>query len=96
MAQANGLLASGNSTDISEFEVLAVERGCYMYKGLEGKDIPGTWRLPTNRELMLIYVLKESLYATQNKTRFENFTKVNPLSYWSRSEERRGGKEMIA
>lgn len=35
--------------------------GCYMYKGPAGTDPLGTWRLPTQRELALVWVLNERI-----------------------------------
>lgn len=43
----------------------AVERGCPAYKGKDGKDAPGTWRLPTHKELGLMTICSDKLLKIQ-------------------------------
>lgn len=82
-ASAAGYLASanGNPTSVNS---TATEKGCYMYKGVTGNDLPGTWRLPTLRELVLMWVLRIPLNNTKDKTAFVDFALRS--YYWSATE----------
>lgn len=42
---------------------VAVNTGCPVYRGIENKDTPGTWRLPTQRELDLLSIMINVLPA---------------------------------
>lgn len=61
----------------------ATEKGCYMYQGKNGTDPKGTWRLPVQRELILMCILKEPLAKTSKETDFVSFY---PEQYWSAAE----------
>ena len=48
-ATANGYLTAAN-TNIYSTPSFAVAKGCAAYRGKEGLDEPGTWRVPTRGE----------------------------------------------
>lgn len=52
-ATANGYLTAAN-TNIYSTPSFAVAKGCAAYRGKEGLDEPGTWRVPTRGECALI------------------------------------------
>lgn len=54
-ATANGYLATANTNSYTTAS-FAVPKGCAMYRGKDGKDEPGTWRIPTLREGSLIMI----------------------------------------
>jgi hypothetical protein len=63
-ATANGYLATANSNLYSTEKNIAVPKGCAMYRGKDGQDAPGTWRIPTLREGSLIMIYYKELEAT--------------------------------
>lgn len=63
-ATANGYLATANSNSYSTEKNIAVPKGCAMYRGKDGQDAPGTWRIPTLREGSLIMIYYKELEAT--------------------------------
>lgn len=59
---------------------IPVDRGCAAYQGPEGADAKGSWRLPTARELTLIWTLTDKLAAL-------GYTPLaNQYYYWAASE----------
>lgn len=62
-ATANGYLATANTTTPS-VDNSATNTGCAMYRGKDGQDAPGTWRVPTQREGLLIMIFGDELNAT--------------------------------
>lgn len=74
-ANAGGWDALANTkvyTDTESFR--AVEQGCPVYRGRNGKDVPGSWRLPTQKEIILMLIYSKKLYATSGNTDFANLT----------------------
>lgn len=70
-AHAGGWDALANSKGPLDAESFrAVEQGCPMYRGRDGKDAPGTWRLPTKKEISLMLIYSQKLYSTYDKTGF--------------------------
>lgn len=87
-AKAASLLATANNNNY-EVESSATDKGCYMYRGKSGADPYGTWRLPTQRELMLIRILRNPLIKTATTTGIVDFSSVSDNGdsrYWSASE----------
>lgn len=67
-----------NAASDTELNTLvAVNKGCPTYQGVEGKDTPGTWRLPTLREVDLLSIMRNVLW--------ENGYRLS-RSYWSATE----------
>ena len=58
------------------------DTGCAMYRGRSGTDPKGSWRLPTQRELMIIY----SLHGQFAKTTTAGFVAFSSSNYWSAAE----------
>lgn len=89
-ATANGYLATANS-NLYNTESFAVPKGCAMYSGKDGKDEPGTWRVPTFREGSLIMIYYKELEATavDKGTEFQPFARPNLTSttYWTATEK---------
>ena len=56
------------------------DSGCAAYQGRNSSDPKGTWRLPTHRELLMIYSLHGQLETT------DGFAKFEPQLYWSSTE----------
>jgi len=72
-ATANGYLATANTNSYTTAS-FAVPKGCAMYRGKDGKDEPGTWRIPTLREGSLIMIFYKELERTKDKgTDFQPF-----------------------
>lgn len=82
-ASAAGFLISAHSVPYNT-RSSATERGCYMYKGKNGTDLQGTWRLPVQRELILMGILKVPLQNTITDTGFVPFYAEY---YWSATED---------
>lgn len=87
-ATANGYLATANSNkyDVASF---AVPKGCAMYRGKDGNDEPGTWRVPTLREGYMMMIYYKELEATNAQTGFKAFALTgnnNGTSYWLATE----------
>ena len=57
------------------------DTGCSQHQGPKGGET-GLWRLPTQRELMLIWIMHEGLKKS-DPTGFTSFTSTN---YWSATE----------
>lgn len=70
-----GSNASGTELDTQ----IAVDKGCPVYRGIEGKDTPGTWRLPTLRELDLMSIMRNVLWGVGGSYQFSN-------TFWSATE----------
>ena len=86
--KAAGLLATANNNEY-DVESSATNKGCYMYKGKSGTDPLGTWRLPTQRELILMRILLNPLLKTASTTGIADFSSVTKdadCRYWSASE----------
>lgn len=82
-ATAGGWSGNANTTSSSTPQP-AMETGCPQYKGKDGTDASGTWRLPTNREIHLMNLLFNALNATNNQTGFR--LEIN-RRYWSSTED---------
>ena len=54
--------------------------GCAVYQGKDNADPKGSWRLPTQRELLVIYSLKGQLAKTAG------FTAFSSSYYWNAAE----------
>ncbi len=94
-AEASGWDTSINSgegesynteTGVGEGEsILAAEpTGCAAYRGMNGTDNPGDWRLPTQREMQVMFtVIEQALeYSVSN----EVVSEVLEGSYWTSTE----------
>ena len=89
-ATANGYLATANTNSYTTAS-FAVPKGCAMYRGKDGKDEPGTWRIPTLREGSLIMIFYKELERTKDKgTDFQPFNVSSDDSkgtaYWLATE----------
>ncbi|MFR9650637.1 MAG: hypothetical protein SNG35_01250 [Rikenellaceae bacterium] len=65
--------------------ILATEAtGCAAYRGMNGKDNPGDWRLPTQREIQIMFtVIEQSLgYVASGEVDHEIIEGV----YWTSTE----------
>lgn len=82
-ASAAGFLISAHSIPYNT-ESSATQRGCYMYRGKNGTDPRGTWRLPVQRELILMGILKVPL---QNTTAQTGLVPFYAEYYWSATED---------
>lgn len=81
----NWLEASGWSADAGgNFNATATPAspatGCAAYRGPSGTDAPGTWRLPTQREAQLMWILNDKL-----KT-LPGFATLSEQEYWTGTE----------
>lgn len=76
--------AAGNNLNPSSTTASAAT-GCAMYKGPSGTDPEGTWRLPTQRELMLIWTLLPRIEALGLST-WVPFRTGSYAYYWSATE----------
>ena len=90
-AEANGRLNTANSQGWN-IPSKAMNTGCYAYKGKSGKDEPGSWRVPNNRELSMILVFAHELERFSSETGFQKLYEAkaaNYLSngYWSSTEQ---------
>ena len=88
-ATANGYLATANSNSYSTEKNIAVPKGCAMYRGKDGQDAPGTWRIPTLREGSLIMIYYKELEATTTQgTDCKAFalSDIKPTTYWLATE----------
>ena len=78
--------ASGANREISG-DSKPANTGCAVYQGKDNADPKGSWRLPIQRELMVIYSLKGQLAKTAGFTAFSssnywNATEVNGSGSW--------------
>lgn len=71
-SDAGGYAAADNNLAASS-ETASAASGCAAYNGPSGTDTAGTWRLPTMRELQLVYVL----YPRLNSLGATNWTDFN-------------------
>ena len=78
-ATASGWVSRANN-DMSGDSAPATT-GCAVYRGKDNTDPVGSWRLPTQRELIVIYSLKGQLEDTTGFTAFSSST------YWSAAED---------
>lgn len=69
-AEANGYLSTANST-APTVEASAAPTGCPTYRGIDGKDPEGSWRVPTLREAGLILMYAKDLEKTNARTGFK-------------------------
>ena len=63
--------ASGANSEITG-DSKPANTGCAVYQGKDNADPKGSWRLPTQRELMVIYSLKGQLAMTTGFTAFSS------------------------
>ena len=87
-ATANGYLTSANS-NVYSTPSFAVTRGCAAYRGKDGLDETGTWRVPTRGECALILLFYKKMEETQETTGFQPFA-LSPKDltyYWSATEK---------
>lgn len=100
-ATANGYLATANTNSYTTAS-FAVPKGCAMYRGKDGKDEPGTWRIPTLREGSLIMIFYKELERTKDKgTDFQPFDlsldDKKGTAYWLATENNiRGEKRCVS
>lgn len=66
-AEAAGWHKNANNTSYKT-PATATETGCSQYQGKDGKDEKGTWRLPTQRELILMWILNPVLKKSELMT----------------------------
>lgn len=94
-ATANGYLAAAKSNSYST-PSFAVSKGCAAYRGKDGQDEPGTWRVPTRGECALILLFYKELEGTSAKTGFKPFalSSKDATYYWSATEK--GGNDTDA
>lgn len=86
-ATANGYLSAANSTKY-DISASATPMGCPKYKGKDGGDTEGTWRVPTHKEGILIAIFYKELEQTSGETGFEVFaTNTNGSTYWLSTED---------
>lgn len=88
--KAAGYLVSAQNNATST-ESSASNKGCYMYRGKNGTDERGTWRLPTMRELIICKLFSGQLTSTASSTGFSDFRpyeRLNPTysRYWAAAE----------
>ncbi len=58
--------------------------GCAAYTGIGGKDNPGTWRLPTQRESQVMFTIIE--YAMQLNVQYGIENTMAAGDYWTSTE----------
>ncbi len=58
--------------------------GCAAYRGIGGKDNPGTWRLPTQRESQVMFTIIE--YAIALNVQYEIENTMAAGEYWTSTE----------
>ena len=87
-ATANGYLVAAKSNSYST-PSFAVSKGCAAYRGKDGQDEPGTWRVPTRGECALILLFYKELEGTSAKTGFKPFalSSKDATYYWSATEK---------
>lgn len=88
-ATANGYLATAKTTDYTAVSY-AVSKGCAMYCGKDGKDEPGTWRVPTRGEcalILLFYKKMEEKLADDGFKPFPLSTEKYGTYYWTATEK---------
>ena len=88
---ADGTDVSGHSATLDWYAAAGfttggelAKTGCAAYKGRGAKDNAGTWRVPTQRELVLIYTHDGQLLVENTDTGFVEFISGN---YWSATHE---------
>lgn len=69
-AEANGYLSTANSI-APTVEASAAPTGCPTYRGINGTDPEGSWRVPTLREAGLILMYAKELENTNARTGFK-------------------------
>lgn len=67
-------------------ETASAATGCAKYRGPSGTDAEGTWRLPTQRELMLIWTLLPRIEAL-GLSAWTPFRSGSYAYYWSATEQ---------
>lgn len=66
---------------------IAVDKGCPAYRGIDNKDTPGTWRLPTLWELDLISIMRNVMWDAMGNTKFEDGSSYQFMgSFWTATE----------
>ena len=86
-ATANGYLATAN-TNYHDTQSFAVAKGCAMYRGKDGRDEPGTWRVPTRGECALILIFYKKMEEDNAETDFKPFSLSSDTytDYWIATE----------
>ena len=84
-ATASGWALSANSENTGNSDPAAT--GCAVYQAENETDQVGSWRLPTQRELIVIYSLKDQLAKTTGFRAFKDYdyisaTQVDANSHW--------------
>lgn len=89
-AEANGYQNTANSQRVDKTppSASAAMTGCSAYRGKDGQDEKGTWRVPTHREGAIIIAFQKELEATVSETGFGGFSKsaTTPTKYWLATE----------
>lgn len=95
-ATANGYLATAKTTDYKT-DSYAVSKGCAMYRGKDGQDEPGTWRVPTRGECALILIFYKKMEERLAADGFKPFslpTEGSGTYYWT-ATEKEGSREVV-
>lgn len=97
-ANAMGYLASANTVGPGpDRDQRAVDKGCALYRGKDGTDALGSWRLPTQREMLLISMCINSFNNAATETGSVLFYKLGlglsalDASYWTATENPTSG-----
>ena len=99
-ATAQGYLATANTTN-PDIPASATPKGCPMYRGKDGQDAPGTWRVPTGREMGLIIIYLNSIEKElAARTGFVPYKTGDSYSasggsYWGATENGTSGWSMV-
>lgn len=96
-AEAAGYNTAVNTKPIDTAIDDIAETGCFMYKGKDGKDASGTWRLPTVRESILIGMMDETMRSKNAKTGYVGLSNMQKGQwvdhYWTANEKKDGSNE---
>lgn len=96
-AEAAGYVTEANTLPVTSDKTAVAETGCSAYRGIDGTDVPGTWRLPTIREIILMGIMDQALAADNTLTGYiplYYFDTTNFISrYWTASEAPDGTTE---
>lgn len=79
-AEAGGWGDNANTT-LGNTQQYAEETGCPQYKGKDGNDTAGSWRLPNLREMHLINRLMKGINAVA--AQIDGFQDFGKQPYWS-------------
>lgn len=90
-AEAAGYATEANTLAITSDKTAVAESGCAAYRGINGTDPIGKWRLPTIREALLIGMMDKAMEKYNVKTNYiplYYFDDSNYLcQYWTAAEK---------